>query len=492
MVTFFDLPDNVRKVIYIFHLCHYGKDITAYEHRQLAKIALRGLKRELPLLVTNLPGDDVDIYEEAAPIYYRENSFRFCDTCELMRFVEIMEKRSAQLVRKITFAYDVKHSSYPSWDGGYFTEASQAFRRLHNFTGLEDLDIIVDEARLVKYQCSQSKDLRRFEPEQEIPRQLNLKVLTVCGMDSLRELHGIRKVTFIDGAKAGNRTWGGPIPGGILDSVVAPEMMSELKSLADQTRGKAQNDAFPFLRLAPELRNRIYKGLLIIPGGITPINSYPTSAASSVYGSGRLKEDKRKIPQSALNLLLTNRQIHDEAFGIFYHLNHFIFFWPLHFQSFVSTLSTPRKNCIREITIWYKNHSEGNFNSMDFTFTMLAMIPSLKSLHVVFEDFKVTKSRTRPVSVEELHELPGISTLKKFRGLEELTIRCLWAERGSEYLSTGEIKFRQKLLHGFASSLNKAMRVGKNVKIKREASLTISTANKGDRWKRELGNLAGN
>ena len=169
---------------------------------------------------------DARIYAEAAPIYYGENTFRFADTYDLSVFLAQTERRSAKMVRKIVFAFDVKFSFSRPEHTGNWNGASETFKFFDKFKGLEELEIMVDERRLVTHQCRNLPYLRRWWPGKEIPRQLNLKVLTTCSMDTLRKMRGIPKVTFVGGEKLNNRPWDGPIPGGILETVVAQEMMS--------------------------------------------------------------------------------------------------------------------------------------------------------------------------------------------------------------------------------------------------------------------------
>lgn len=160
-----------------------------------------------------------------------------------------------------------------------------------------------------------------------------------------------------------------------------------------------------------------------------------------------------------MNLLLVNQQIRDEAMGVFYGCNHFMFIYPLHLQNFLFSLRSQRKEWIREITVWYKNHNEGGIDSMASTFFSLGTLKSLKRLHVVFVEFRDHKGGIREDEVEEIHKLAGISALKKIRGLEELTIRCLWAETPS-YYPAAVTASREQLVGDFTESLKEEMGIG--------------------------------
>ena len=97
---------------------------------------------------------------------------------------------------------------------------------------------------------------------------------------------------------------------------------------------RLDDDRFPFLSLPPEIRNRIYNLLLCIPGRIHPSTQKPSST--------RKKNGRQKVstptPESALSLLAVNKQINDEAFGVFYHCNAFEFYYPTQLHAFLLSI----------------------------------------------------------------------------------------------------------------------------------------------------------
>jgi hypothetical protein len=135
---------------------------------------------------------------------------------------------------------------------------------------------------------------------------------------------------------------------------------------------------FPFLSLTPELRNQVYDLLLRINGPVQPMPKVPTSAINSI----KCKEHGT-YPDSALSLLAVNRQIHDEAAGIFYHVNTLVFQYTIHLHGFIITLGGQRLAAIREVIVHYQDLQSGGMSMTDMTFTMLRRLTVLRKLHVI-------------------------------------------------------------------------------------------------------------
>ncbi|KAI9714316.1 MAG: hypothetical protein M1820_000277 [Bogoriella megaspora] len=475
---FLDLPEKVREQIYELHLLN-GEAVDWEAHHDKTIFVKKGSKKEVPLLQA-----DYRLWSEAALIYYGKNHFEFPDTAQLNTFLQSVPKHDLVLIRAMTFAYDVKYSScYSSYSNEDFTDASEAFGRLLEASGLEDLKIKVDEVRLVKYQCSLDAHTKRFKPDQHIPEQINMKILSATGMNALRRLRCIKKVTFISGEKTAHREWGGPIPGGVFETTVAREMM-----MSRSTNNKRpKNFKFRFMSLPPELRNRIYGFLFTFEGGLIPIREYPTACKkpNNII-------DNKKVPHSALSLLAANKQIHDEAVGIFYRTNHFIFVYPLHAISFLHSIGSERKSHIREVTIWHKNYAEGGLESMDLLFSLISRLPTLKALHLVLDTWGSSPRNSSLTqwgpTLEKMDRLAGLETLKTIRGLEEFTVRALWTEC-YDVMSKKERDFRNGLVREFTDNLKKAMRVGKGSKVSARKGKPKTSIH--DRWKKELESLSG-
>ena len=146
---------------------------------------------------------------------------------------------------------------------------------------------------------------------------------------------------------------------------------------------------------------------------------------------------------------------------------------------------------------------------MDVTFSLLSRLRSLKSLHIVFEDFRGDRPHNnlyQDPTVKEIHGLPGIATLKKIKDLEELTIRCLLAEQGYRFLSREDTAHYQRLVQDFTESLKRDMYIGKyaeraqpKLRLKkrdeptkpRGENSTKPQVEKPSRWEKELKDLTG-
>lgn len=181
---------------------------------------------------------------------------------------------------------------------------------------------------------------------------------------------------------------------------------------------------FPFLSLSPELRNRIYDLILRFDGPVSPSPLEPTSASKAcrAFGSGRTA--------SVLSLLAVNRQIHDEAVGIFYHCNAFVFHYTLHLHGFMQRLGTTRRSMITDITVYYGDLQMGGMSLIDLTFDLLKSLTGLRKLEVIMRYQLVTyKNWYRFSGTPELLRranpclLPGMKMLFELRGITSISIR---------------------------------------------------------------------
>ena len=111
-------------------------------------------------------------------------------------------------------------------------------------------------------------------------------------------------------------------------------------------------DHFRFLDLPPEVRNLIYRQLLTFRGPTYPTNGTPTSVKSQHKDLRQKKRDAIPVPQSALNILCTNQQIHKEAMKLFYQENDLVFSAPETLQPFLSSLGDRRLDSLRSVTLF--------------------------------------------------------------------------------------------------------------------------------------------
>lgn len=398
-MTFLDLPPTVRDKVYRA-LFLFSESVTWEIHLAFCERNASYCMHWKPKVACV----SRKIGEEVARVYFEENRFYIKNTHTLGAFLRSITPKQAQAIRSLTFDYEGKG-------------ATEAFQCLKKAKGLLNLRIGVNEIQMVQEFCRAENGFR-YEAAREMTPQLNMKVLLHAGIDTLRTFRGIPNVSFQ--ALRSDKS-SGPVSGGIFESEIAPEMMRQ-PDLEHFESDASDHEAsyFPFLRLAPELRNRIYKFLLLIPGPVNPSTRLPTS--STVCGSGAKSGLSRPGPtrSSALAILQTNRQIRDEAIGLFYSSNHFVFYFPLQLCGFLHAISNKRQSFIREITIWYKNAVEGGINTIDVPLGMLCSLPSLRQLHLIFDEWPGTKyNKTFQPN------FAGKNTLRRLRGLEDFTIRNL-------------------------------------------------------------------
>ncbi|KAF2248018.1 hypothetical protein BU26DRAFT_565437 [Trematosphaeria pertusa] len=400
-------------------------------------------------------------------MHLRENMFHFADEYQLHSLV-FRNPKDASLLCKISVDFDCP---LDAMDTMLADDLAQC-------TGLEALEIGADEALLVCEASRRDKGYQevRMRP-QDIGFALNLLVLRLRGIRKLRQLH-IPKVTFTPRTHGGHdnsyrRRTTGPIPGGVLETVVARDMMRsnivtshQLKPRKGHAAGKAkvktsqsgpagkrgQTDAdvrnfldsstkadssplqpshFRFLDLPAELRNRVYQLLLGCHGAVSPSDRVPLSAD--------LKDSKSPIgeaPHSALALLETNKQIYEEAVGIYYATASFVFYYPLQSMIFLEILSDKRKSYLSSITLWYKNQRQGRFDVVDMAILQLLKLRNLKKLEIILDERTAHlfgTSRTFRMPGEQwLRELSKNGVAVAFRCQEADTI--LWHNDPSEYV----------------------------------------------------------
>lgn len=182
---------------------------------------------------------------------------------------------------------------------------------------------------------------------------------------------------------------------------------------------------FPyFFSLSPELRNRIYDLLLQFDRPVTPT---PNESASESEIRGRLATNR---PASVLSILAVNCQIHDEAVGIFYYHNAFVFNHMLHLHGFIQRLGSVRRSMITDITVLYDDFQRGEISLVDLTFDLLKSLTGLRKLEVImsYQLFTRTIWRRYSESPKLLRTanpclIPGMKMLFNLRGLTRIRVR---------------------------------------------------------------------
>lgn len=168
---------------------------------------------------------------------------------------------------------------------------------------------------------------------------------------------------------------------------------------------------FPFQRLPPEIRNRIYH-LHLVRAEVTELRKWDDSLESRAREAVNVMDlDSDYMPPlvvyTALSILAASRQLHHEALAIFYHYN------TLHLENvaglrdFLSSIGPERRGFVRDISFCY-----GGLGS-PAAFKRLATCHNLTKLHIAVS--WETLHRSIPHSLRNAY---GIGHLLKIRGLQ--------------------------------------------------------------------------
>ena len=238
-------------------------------------------------------------------------------------------------------------------------------------------------------------------------------------------------------------------------------------------RVEARPASFPFLQLPPEIRNRVYS-LFFDLGGTTTPSTEPPISVEGLYQYEK-KEKRKEKPQvhSVLSLLATCHSIHDEAVGIFYHINPLFFYWPAQMQAFLTTISSIRQNSIRSLSLYYHNQKQGNINTIDLTLQHLRALKGLQSFELIMNGESVD-TRTLRFLYGQLYysrnpaTMPGIKILSTLRGINRIVVRDLMLEQQVE-MADDDTQDHATLLQARAfKHLNAALRVAQKGYINSE------------------------
>ncbi|KAK5116871.1 hypothetical protein LTR85_009131 [Meristemomyces frigidus] len=453
MANFNDLPKPVREQIYRLHLIRDGP-ITAAEHRKIVKHGHKtGCHRFMPPLLEL----SKKIEREAARIYYGGNHFAFDSPVDAYLLCSNTWPRHLRLIRKVTLTWND--------NARMATEAFDGFGRMKD---LAELLIRVDEKRMLRTMLLRRKAHQSFGWEDPTPQQQRA-VLKFPGMVGLLRLSGIPLVRFLPMKNHDGQDAGGPIPGGVLETHVAPRIMGKVSR---HVTHQSDNGSFPFLSLSPELRNRIYDLLLCIPGRFQPSSKPSTSTA-----------EKNKPLHSLLSILGVNKQVHDEAVGIFYHYNSFDFHYSLHLHGFLLSLGQQRQAFIRDINVHYADIKSGGMSLIEMTFGMLRRLTGLQRLEVVMHGELCNKIVRRywaggySMSSANPALIPGMKALFELRGLKNISVRDATLEARMEgakmdasypVLAAGTVKACVVKLTQALEHFNSALRDAQDGRVNRE------------------------
>lgn len=405
MANFWDLPKDVRKKIYRLHLVREDPvtleehadatdfcDYSTSSHRRMPHICFVSHKAE----------------KEATPVYYGENHFDLASAAASFGWQTYT--RHMRLIRRLT-------CTWPK------INAHDAFLAVARMKRLEELCIRVDEVSMVEDRLKDRHFRQDWKCSDPTPQQ-QLAILRHPGMTGLLTIQGVPHVEFIKSHNWRGDEVGGPIPGGILETQIKPKLMSPK---AAKAHAIVESGSLIFLSLPAEIRNRIYGLVLEINGPVHPSRKAPSSATR-----GKTVQDKiSHVLKSSLNLLAVNRQIHDEAVGIFYHANHLEFYYPAQLHAFLLSLSPLRQSFIRNITLHYYNNKSGGIDLIDLTLPLLKQLTGLRRFHLLFnKDLTNRLYSTRYLSASPYNvlkanptTLPGVKFLFTLRGVTDIKLR---------------------------------------------------------------------
>jgi hypothetical protein len=169
--------------------------------------------------------------------------------------------------------------------------------------------------------------------------------------------------------------------------------------------------------------------LLSFPGVTYPIAEKPTSVTYQFPYLRGVDRDDIPVPDSALSILATNHQIHNEAAKIFYQ-NDLVFSYPSHLQDFALNLETERLRAIRSLTLFYKDHREGGVHTMSVTLKLLRRMRGLKKFHLLVQNHlaKLVVYSASILAATTPAEIHGVSVLFSLRGIPNIRVRDLGLE----------------------------------------------------------------
>jgi len=203
-----------------------------------------------------------------------------------------------------------------------------------------------------------------------------------------------------------------------------------------------RKQSFPFFRLPAELRNTIYELVFQYPKSGLHITGRNSSVARVLTRStdedvsfnvaGRQHRILATAPiEHILAPLLVSRQLHQETLPFFYNSNKFYFGNHQWMHEVLSKIPDAHRDHIKHVSFTYQL-----YDSRDAVahFTTLGKLQGLRKLEVHLDEERWKEYRTggkRAVKkYEDIAKVPGLRTLGKIRGLEEVIFHgCPTVER---------------------------------------------------------------
>ncbi|KAJ4359604.1 uncharacterized protein N0V89_000159 [Didymosphaeria variabile] len=329
---------------------------------------------------------------------------------------------------------------------------ASVLKRLPN---LQEVTIGIDEVGLVRDWSRERNGQQEIVMRpQDIGFQLNLIILPA--VHELRQLR-IPKVVFSDTHEhivwKYKDSWPdkykvprGPIPGGVLETLIAPEMMQSRKPSRKRKREeKTPPNPKKYLKILdfpPELRNRVYEQLLVQKGAVNPSLRIPSS--HRYYRHKRLHVPP-PIP-SVLAFLRFNKQIYAEASKIYYSHNDFIFYAPTQFLAFYAAIGHVQRSSLESIGIWCYQYSDAPIPAttvIGLVMQQLQTLPHLKKLKLFLPLNEDSLTLKDPTYLDWEH-LDDLRALRR-RGVK-IEVSCpradriLWVKQNQYWVGKGLVR----------------------------------------------------
>lgn len=218
MPTFWDLPKDVRDIIYRQHLV-YDKPVTIEMHREAIGCEDRFYQRDRfmpPIFHLSKKAE-----REAIPFYYETNVFDI-EHMQLWPFNNITWPRHWNRVRKVQCTWDESDC----W--GRYGHVRAVFISLSKMKKLEELNIQIDESKMVE-QMRVTREVRQRPYIKSLTNQQNLAILRFPGITGLLTLSRIKHVNFTKLIDMNGVESGGMIAGGALEAHVLPRLKPKPK-----------------------------------------------------------------------------------------------------------------------------------------------------------------------------------------------------------------------------------------------------------------------
>ncbi|KAK5108224.1 hypothetical protein LTR62_008680 [Meristemomyces frigidus] len=418
MPTFLHLPRHVRERIYRLHLT-YDAPIDFAQHLQIVQVgSFQHGDEYLPSLLRL----SKTLEQEAAPFYYKENQFCFMESQSVSNFVAGIPKRFRTLIRSLSVTWD-EHTRSASYD----------FDAIRKLNGLQELDICVNEKAMVQKQLRARNLHQRFAWGSDNPTsQQCLIILRYPSMSTLLKIGPIATVRFLEKTRPSGSKSGGPMPGGVLETQVAPKLMGRGVTAKSVSKSTSTDKHFPFLSLSPEIRNEIYELVLCFDGQLKPSFRPPLSLSKLAIKKGVVP------PNSVLELLCVNHQVHCEAMSIFYNRNSFEFEWTTHLHAFLASIGPGRQKHIRDLKLHYFDVKSGGIGQIDLTYPMLKKLTGLRKLHVIMHGDLARKVITR-------YWQPNFTFINKANPVNICGMKTLFELRGVTDICVSDTKLEEKM-----------------------------------------------